>query len=411
MSTIVKKSVILSSETKGRERRILMLKVFSRRAALIALGASVLFSPTGHAIVVDQMFVFGDSLSDSGNAAALTQVAPGVSFFPRSQPSGISNPVGLPYDYRFSNGPTAIEQLAGLLGTAPSLPAWPTIPDNSNPNFAVGGAMTGPGPTGANIPPGLQGLCCNYNWLVDYPAGLQSNFPAVQNTGMNNQIALFQSRLANNSIPGFDPARTLFSVWGGANDVFLALALASDPNLTAQQQAAVLQGYTINAAQNIGLDIGALALLGGRNFLVPNMPNLGETPFGLSQDPAMQGLFTGLSNLFNTVLDGALAQLSQDPSLDIIEFDTYQALDDLIHSGIFANTTQPCLDLTSANPLANVLGGCQGYLFFDPVHPTVATAAILAEEMRAAVPEPNVLALLAAALLALGWLRVARQRR
>ena len=265
-----------------------MLKIVSRNAVFAALGAGLFLSPAAHALVVDQMFVFGDSLSDSGNAAALTQLPSppyptNSSFFPPSQPNTFGpNPAGIPYDYRFSNGPTAIEQLAGLLGTAPSLPAWPASPDNSNPNFAVGGAMTGPGSANASIPPALQGLCCNYNWLVDSPAGLKANFPSVQNTGINNQIALFQSRLANNSIPSFDPARTLFSVWGGPNDVFLALSLALDPNpgLSPQDQAAVLQGYTINAAQNIGLDIGALALLSGKNFLVPNMPTLGETPFG-----------------------------------------------------------------------------------------------------------------------------------
>jgi len=271
--------------------------------------------------------------------------------------------------------------------------------------------MTGPGPTAASIPPALQGLCCNFNWLVNSPAGLQSGFAAVQNTGINNQIALFQSRLTNGSIPSFDPARTLFSVWGGPNDVFLALALANNAalGLSSQQQLAVLQGYTMNAAMNIGLDIHALALLGGKNFLVPNMPDLGETPFGLSQDIGAQTLLTQLSQLFNGVLDGTLAQLRQDPTVDIIEFDTFKALDDLIDSDppIFLNTTQPCFDATSDQTIAlsipRIVGGCQNDLFFDSVHPTFATASILAEEMRAAVPEPNALAMLATAMLAAGW--------
>ena len=271
--------------------------------------------------------------------------------------------------------------------------------------------MTGPGPTAASIPPALQGLCCNFNWLVNSPAGLQSGFAAVQNTGINNQIALFQSRLTNGSIPGFDPARTLFSVWGGPNDILLALAIANNPalGLSPQQQLAVLQGFTVNAATNIGLDIHALALLGGKNFLVPNMPDLGETPFGLSQDPTTQSLLTQFSMLFNGVLGGTLTQLRQDPSLDIIEFDTFNALDDLINSDppIFLNTTQPCFDATSdqtiAQSIPRIVGGCQNYLFFDSVHPTFATASILAREMRAAVPEPNALAMLATALLAAGW--------
>src|SRR5882724_11957134 len=105
MSAIVKKSAI-SNSSIGDSRRIRMLRIVSRNAAFAAVGASLFLSATAHAIVVDQMFVFGDSLSDSGNAAALTQVAIGTSFFPPSQPSGILNPAALPYDYRFSNGPT-----------------------------------------------------------------------------------------------------------------------------------------------------------------------------------------------------------------------------------------------------------------------------------------------------------------
>jgi phospholipase/lecithinase/hemolysin len=385
-----------------------MLKITSRG---VLLAAFLVISSAAHALAVNQLFVFGDSLSDSGNAAALTQVAPGVSFFPPSQPNQItSTPTGIPYDYHFSNGSTALEQLAGLLGTAPSLPAWPTSPDNSNSNFAVGGAMTGPQPNPTGGPPSL--LCCNYNFLADSPAGVQ-NFAALQNTGINDQIALFGSRRLNGTIPAFDPAHTLFSVWGGPNDIFLALALGVNAGLPAAQLDALLKAYASNAANNLKLDIGSLAGLGAQNFLVPNMPDLGETPFGLSS--GLSGELTIISKLFNTDLDAALEDLRQSQGLDIIEFDTFDALSELIDSGMFANTTQPCLDTTNAGTvqatLPNVLGGCQGYLFFDSVHPTLATAAILAAEMQIAVPEPNVLALLTVALLALGWFGPARQRK
>jgi len=358
-----------------------MPKIVSRIAALVLFGTSVLVAPASNAMVVNQMFEFGDSLSDSGTG----------------------NPPGIPYDYRFSNGPTTMEQLSVMLGVGPSLPAWPEIPGNSNTNFAVGGAMTGQGPVDPSLP-GIAGagLCCNYNWLVDSPSGVQS-VSALQFTGLNNQIDLFKSRLGT-SIPAFDPATTLFSVWGGPNDIFLALALAQ--GLPPDQQAAILQAYTINAAQNIGLDISNLAGLGGKNFLVPNMPNLGETPFGLGLDSAEQAAVTGISQLFNALLAGTLGQLEENLGLNIIEFDTYDALDALIQSGVFANTTQPCLDTTDASTVAatipNVLGGCQGDLFFDSVHPTFATAEILAEEMRAAVPEPATFALLGLTLAAMG---------
>lgn len=63
--------------------------------------------------------------------------------------------------------------------------------------------------------------------------------------------------------PTFVPNRTLFMVWGGPNDLFLALAQGNDP-------AAALQ-----AVPNLAGDVLALAQLGAPQFLVPNMANLG----------------------------------------------------------------------------------------------------------------------------------------
>jgi phospholipase/lecithinase/hemolysin len=383
-----------------------MLKALSRAAALTAFVGGMQFASMSHALVVDKMFVFGDSLSDSGNAASMTGgLWPNASFFPPSQPSGVPDPEGIPYNYRFSNGPVASEYLAGFLGTGPSLPAWPSAPSNSNPNFAVGGAMTGRGPVGVpGLPDALLGLCCNFNSLTDSPGGLQAGFPAVQRTGINSQVNLFSQRLAAGEFAPFNAATTLFSIWGGPNDVFLALALieANSLLLSDEQKAALLQAYTINAALNVGQRIGELGALGAEHFLVLNMPNLGATPFAAAENLVAQ--LTGVSMLFNSVLDGILDTLRNSLGLDIIEFDTFTALNQLIASGAFANTSAPCFDGTSAS-IPTIVGGCQGYLFFDGVHPTTAAHNILAQQLYSLVPEPGALALLAAALLALAWTR------
>lgn len=392
-----------------------MLKTVSRSTALAALGASLLFSPGVHALVVEQNYVFSDSLGDSGNAAAMTTVGPGTSFFPPSQPSPIPGDTrGIPYDYRFSNGPTAMEQLAGLLGIAPSAPAWESAV-NSNPNFAVGGAMTGPQPNPTGGPPPV--LCCNYNFLVNDPSGLQpltnpifpAGFPALARTGINDQIGLFASRLVTGDIPAFDPSTTLFSVWGGPNDIFLGLALGVAGGLTPLQLHDLLQLYASNAASNIGQDVSALAVLGAQNFLLPNMPNLADTPFGLDVPALLRAELLDISEFFNSELSQTVADLRQNPALNLIEFDTFDALDNLLGSGMFANTTDPCFDRTSDATIAQsiplILGGCQGYVFFDTVHPTTATAALLAQQMFVAIPEPSMLALLVTAGLALCWMR------
>jgi phospholipase/lecithinase/hemolysin len=142
--------------------------------------------------------------------------------------------------------------------------------------------------------------------------------------------------------------------------------------------------------------------LGAEHFLVLNMPNLGATPFAAAENLVAQ--LTGVSMLFNSVLDGILDTLRNSLGLDIIEFDTFTALNQLISSGAFANTSAPCFDGTSAS-IPTIVGGCQGYLFFDGVHPTTAAHNILAQQLYSLVPEPGALALLAAALLALAWTR------
>jgi len=384
-----------------------------RFVGAVVLTAGLQLSAVSHALVVDRMFVFGDSLSDSGSAAAMTQVAPGFSFFPPSQPSPIPG-FGVPYDYRFSNGPVAAEYLAGYLGV-PSAPAWPGAPANANPNFAVGGAMTGAAPVLATIPLPPAALCCNFNWLVNSPAGLQTTpaFLPVKETGLNNQVSLFASRLAGGAIAPFDPATTLFTVWGGPNDVFLALAYAGNPafGLTPAQQADVLLAYAVNGALNVGMRIAELAALNADNFLVLNMPNLGATPLAISQMLIPE--LTGVSMLFNFVLDGVLDGLRASLGLNIVEFDTFAALNNLIASNAFANNTVPCLNTstpaTIEASIPTILAGCPGYLFFDGVHPTTAAHQILAQQLFRAVPEPAPLLLLAAALGLLGWRRHARQ--
>jgi phospholipase/lecithinase/hemolysin len=346
---------------------------------------------------VQAMFVFGDSLSDSGNAAALTiNPVTQVSFFPPGDPSIVPGFV-LPYSYRFSNGPVAVEYLSSLLGIAPSLPAWAGAPSNANSNFAVGGGMTGPQP----VTP-LPFDCCNFNWIVNSPAGLQANFPQVRLTGVNNQIERFVQGIGAGDI-AFDPATTLFTVWAGPNDVFLALALAQLQGLDPVATAQLVQLYAATAVSNLAQSLGALAALGAERFLVLNMPNLGATPFALAN--GIETALTAVSAGFNAGLGGVLGFL-RSTGLDILEFDTFAALDALIASGTFGNVASPCFDSGQIPAsLARILGGCQDYLWFDGVHPTTAVHAILAQQLARVVPEPVPLALLAAVVLALAWVR------
>jgi phospholipase/lecithinase/hemolysin len=114
---------------------------------------------------------------------------------------------------------------------------------------------------------------------------------------------------------------------------------------------------------------------------------------------------TALTQAFNFNLAGLLTALDSALPIEIVQFDTYAALDDLVaNPGAYGltNVTQQCVQNLLPGP-----GQCDPgtWLFWDSVHPTTAGHAILGAQFSAAVPEPGTLALLGFALLAVGFAR------
>jgi len=303
------------------------------------------------------LVVFGDSLSDMGNAFAL---------------SGGLFPPSPPYAERFSNGPVAAEYLAGHLG----VPL--TRSSAGGTNFAVGGATTG---------------LLNYNFEINFPAGI-NQVGALKNSGIAGQIGQFAA-----SNPVFDPAHTLFMVWGGPDDLFLAQATNTDLIAAATQ-----------AVNNLAGDVLGLAQLGAQHFLVPNMPDLGRVPEAIALGPLAQAQLEQLSLGFNGGLATAMGEVEDLFGLDVRVFDTFafmnRNLDDPTSAG-FTDTTTPCITTPA------VLIGCTGFVFFDNDHPTTAAQALLGSGFATAVPLPAPLALVLGgiALLALVEARRAHARQ
>jgi phospholipase/lecithinase/hemolysin len=333
-----------------------------RRIVLAAVAVAALGSGSAHGF--SKLFAFGDSLSDGGNAFALTDVT-------NSLPP-LHWPPSPPAAQRFSNGPTAVEVLAGGLGVT-------LTPSRlGGTNYAFGGATTGQ---------------LNFNAAVGFPPGLP---PTLLETGMSSpaQVGQFLS-----SIPAFNPADTLFFLWGGPNDLLLAGALSNNDPVKLAEAAA-------KAVENLATLVGTLAdpSVGARQFLVANMPNLGATPSGLASGNAA-GL-TALSQGFNAGLATAMDQLDQLPNVNVIVFDTYSFFEQVRMGSSFSNETQPCL-----GNLSTFAAGCPGFLFFDDTHPTAAAHALLGGAFQTAlIPEPETWAMLAAGLLVLA-VAVRRRRR
>ena len=307
----------------------------------------VLAPPAARAEPITSMFVFGDSLSDQGNAFLLTGGA-----FPPA-----------PYAGRASNGAVAVERLADRLGVALAPAAL------GGTNYAVVGAATGP----VNIP--------GTPIVTDNSAAVQYGLPVLAGTGIINQALEFAS-----TGPVADPAHSLFVVWGGPNDLFI------DPSAAA----------AANAATNLANAIGLLYGNGARRFLVPNLPDLSLTPEGRAQSPVDQAALRALSLFFNFGLGLALDSLDALPGIDITRFDTFAQLTAIANNPSafgLANAEDACLSIGPGG--ASLCADPSTYVFWDSLHPTTAAHAVLGDALAAAVPEPSLVLLLGAGLVGL----------
>lgn len=314
---------------------------------------------SAYAAPYSQFVVFGDSLSDAGNAAFITS-----NRFPPSPP----------YARTFSDGPTAAQYLASLLGVPVEL-GWSGLNPTAN-NYAVGGGLNGSG---------------NYNVQIGNPPGLGAAFPIMADTGIRQQIERYASVIP--VVP--NAAGTLFMVWGGPNDIFLGAETGGDPNV-----------YIPAALANLANDLLMLAGMGAQHLFVPGMPDLGLTPEARNLGPAAMAGLSALSAAYNSGVAQVLASLETafDPlGIELYSFDTAA-----FFAGVAANPAGFGFTNATDSCLFTAGGACTGYLYFDNVHPTTAAHELLARQFAAAVgavPEPATSWLIAVALVTLWGVR------
>ncbi|MEQ8757702.1 MAG: SGNH/GDSL hydrolase family protein [Coleofasciculus sp. G1-WW12-02] len=292
------------------------------------------------------LYVFGDSLSDSGNVHHTTGFPP------------------FPYiDGHFSNGLNWIDYLAQDLHLEPTLFSALNYSSSSTPsiNFAFGGATTGQDNTI------YQGLL-----------------------SVQEQIAAFQTLIPPDQ--WVDP-NALYILWAGANDYLPTQSPEFVPFTTPETTLANITGV-----------VNTLAQLGAKTIMVVNLPDLGNLPL-VQNTPIAADL-----NMLTTEHNRGLQTLSQTVSADInlIGLDVNTLFHEARAGSFgFSDVEVPCFnpmtETVCANPNEHLFW--DAIHVTTAAHRQIATLAVdtLNAEDVANVPEPaSVWGLLLLGVLGMG---------
>lgn len=314
----------------------LFLRLFIRIPSMRLLAAigSVLFYGVCSATPLHNIVVFGDSLSDNGN------------FYEYMKHQVPSSPPY--YQGRFSNGPVWVEHLVASY-----------FPKNTSThllNYAYGGAT------------------------ISEQEKEDTVFTLKEE--VNSYLLAHDDKASDES---------LFIVWIGANNY-----------LTSPGE---IENALHDAYVGVLNNLQRLAEKGAKHVVVFNLPNLGRTPMAIESNTV--DFMTYSSREHNKLLSRAVEHLKNKyPEVEWLYYDINQVLDEVMHHMQdygFTNITESCIDslttdITQTSVLKRVASvkpklnqnACDGYLFFDSVHPTASAHKILSEQIKMRLDEVGI---------------------
>lgn len=172
----------------------------------------------------------------------------------------------------------------------------------------------------------------------------------------------------------------LFALWIGGND-YLALLESPTAPSTAQATATIT-----GVATSVGTQAGRLRAAGAQNFLLFNLPPLGQIPATSGAGADARNSANQLSSLHAAAMSGVAQNLrASGATVVIVDIETLFR-DQLARPEVygFSNVTVPCYvpnaaDVLVATGACATEAGLQGSVFFDPVHPTSAAHRLIAQ--------------------------------
>lgn len=255
-----------------------------------------------------KIYVFGDSLSDTGNLLNITGYPPA------------------PYvNGRASNGSIWVDVLAQDLGL--TLVPYTAIAASATPsqgvNFAFSGAMTGTENTNSGTPIS------------------SGNLP-----GLRQQIDNFTSLVAEQPA---DP-NALYIIWAGTNDYLHGITNPTEP------------------VANLTEAVNALVNLGAHTILMVNLPDLGFLP--ATRNTSKSSTLSHLTSLHNARLAEIISDLNQHlgSEFNLLLLDINMLFQQALAGRLgFTNVSDGCLNVSTGAICENP----SNYLFWDDVHPTM----------------------------------------
>ncbi len=293
---------------------------------------ALFFSTLVSATPLDKIVVFGDSLSDNGNLYDYLDHE-----FPPSPPY---------HQGRFTNGPIWIELLAASY--------YPEDAAAHVQDFAFGGA----------------GVTADEDALFSLTHEIDSYFLAHHDKADEH---------------------SLYVVWIGSNN-YLSLPDSEDEPVSQ-----VIKG--------INDDLKRLADKGAKHILVVGVPDLGQTPAAREMDAVEQ--LTDYSLQHNQTLSAAVSDLKNlYPDVQWIYYDVNKPFTDMLaapekygftnikdtcYEAMMSQTTsQPILKMVSTVKAGAGKGNCDGYLFFDLVHPSGLAHQVMNDKVKELLDEAGV---------------------
>ena len=316
----------------------------------LALASTVLTavaaSASAEELRFDNLFIIGDSLSDAGAYSQSIQ-AQGMGALPA-------------INYKFlTNAPdgsalTFGEVLGNELGLSLGPNVYSAVPLAGLDEVALGGTIYAEGGSRVTDPNGI-------------------GFNVSQGITTRSLTEQVDRMLADQGSFGDND---LMILWGGANDVFAQAGLVGAAAITPDQAAANMAQA---ATELVGL-VDRVREAGAESVIVVTIPDIGTTPFGISQGAQGAALQTGLSSAFNTTLLNTIGDraviVDSQKLLGALQADPAKYGFDAPNAAVVPacpGSSLSCLQGVDAS------ADSEDRIFADGVHPTTAGHALFGQ--------------------------------